>query len=61
MFTWFPLYIPLQHPVTLAGGEQIEVMVWRRLSSTRVWYEWSVRGKTHIHNYGGRSSDIGLY
>lgn len=61
MFCWFPLYIPLENPLTLKGGESIEVLVWRRTSRTKVWYEWSVKGQTHIHNYGGRSSVIGLY
>ena len=28
---------------------------------TKVWYEWSVKDPTNIHNYGGRSSCIGLY
>ena len=61
MFCWFPLYIPLERPLVLKGGEEIEVLVWRRLSRTKVWYEWAVKGHTHIHNFGGRSSFIGLY
>lgn len=61
MFCWFPLYIPLEHPLTLAGGAAIDVQVWRRMSRTRVWYEWAVQGHTHVHNQGGRSSAIGLY
>lgn len=61
MFSWFPLYIPLENPLVLEGGEEITVHVWRRASRTKVWYEWAVDGRTHIHNYGGRSSFIGLY
>ena len=61
MYAWFPLYIPLESPLTLKGGEDITVFVWRRVSKTKVWYEWSVKGLTHIHNNGGRSSSIGLF
>ena len=61
MFSWFPLYIPLENPLVLEGGEEIAVHVWRRVSKTKVWYEWMVDGRTHIHNAGGRSSFIGLY
>lgn len=61
MFCWFPLYIPLQHPLNMKGGDEIEALVWRRSSNTKVWYEWAIKDRTHIHNYGGRSSTIGLY
>lgn len=61
MFSWFPLYIPLENPLVLTSGEEITVKIWRRVSRTRAWYEWTVDGRTHIHNSGGRSSFIGLY
>lgn len=61
MYAWFPLYIPLETPLTLNGGGEVTVFIWRRVSKTKVWYEWSVKGLSHIHNHGGRSSYIGLY
>ncbi len=60
MFCWFPLFIPLAAPLTLPGGSTLDVQVWRRVSSNRVWYEWQVLGGA-IHNPGGRSSSIGLH
>jgi len=61
MFCWFPLFIPLEVPLTLPGGSSLDVQVWRRVSSNRVWYEWQVPGLSAIHNPGGRSSSIGLH
>lgn len=61
MFCWFPLFIPLAVPLTLHGGRTLDVQVWRRVSSNRVWYEWQVPGLSTIHNPGGRSSWLGLH
>lgn len=61
MFCWFPLFIPLAVPLSLAGGSCIEVQLWRRVSANRVWYEWQLPGLTSIHNPGGRSSSLGLH
>jgi type II protein arginine methyltransferase len=61
MFCWFPLFIPLAVPLTLPGGSMLDVQLWRRVSSNRVWYEWQVPGLSTIHNPGGRSSSIGLH
>jgi protein arginine N-methyltransferase 5 len=59
MFGWSPLYIPVQNPFTVAGGTKIEVLLWRKVGPKKVWYEWMVKGHTHIHNIGGRSSSMG--
>jgi hypothetical protein len=61
MFCWFPLFMPLAVPLTLPGGSTLELQVWRRVSSNRVWYEWQVPGRSAIHNPGGRSSSLGLH
>ncbi|KAI9914729.1 hypothetical protein PsorP6_007272 [Peronosclerospora sorghi] len=65
MFSWFPIYFPLRHPMRFRKGEEIIVNFWRLESNRRVWYEWAVSsgdGKCHapIHNPNGRSYWIGL-
>ncbi len=58
MFSWFPLYWPLQTPLWIhsyssngAGGnlaqqqqqhDIIHVTMWCRVHDDQVWYEWSV-------------------
>lgn len=61
MFCWFPLFIPLETPLMLSGGSTLDLQVWRRVSSNRVWYEWQVPELSTIHNPGGRSSSLGLH
>ena len=62
MFSWFPLYIPLRHPVLVKAGQTLTSHFWRCCSSDKVWYEWSVTSPipSPIHNCGGRSQIIGL-
>ena len=57
MFSWFPIFFPLQHPVTVEEGEEISLRMWRKATRTKVWYEYCVLGPaaTHIHNVRGRS------
>jgi protein arginine N-methyltransferase 5 len=42
MFSWFPLYFPLSQPVLVPAGAILQVQIWRKVSATKVWYEWSV-------------------
>lgn len=42
MFSWFPLYLPLETPLTVPTGAVVRVHVWRRVSTDAVWYEWAV-------------------
>lgn len=42
MDSWFPAYIPLEEPVLLAAGSEIELFFSRKESDTHVWYEWQV-------------------
>ena len=62
MFSWFPLYVPLRHPVPIADGATIEAHFWRHASHHKVWYEWALTQPTPspIHNPNGRSYFIGL-
>jgi len=62
MFSWFPLYLPLRHPVRVADGESVAVHFWRHVSHQRVWYEWALTEPqvSPVHNPNGRSSHIGL-
>ncbi|KAL7423781.1 hypothetical protein Q5752_001365 [Cryptotrichosporon argae] len=43
MFSWFPLYFPLAHPLYLPSGAELDVAIWRLADgkSRRVWYEWA--------------------
>jgi len=62
MFSWFPLYLPLRHPVVVPDGSKVEVHCWRHASSHKVWYEWALVQPqiSPIHNVNGRSYHIGL-
>mmetsp|Transcript_9403 Transcript_9403/g.28346 ORF Transcript_9403/g.28346 Transcript_9403/m.28346 type:complete len:651 (-) Transcript_9403:1001-2953(-) len=62
MFSWFPIFFPLRTPVQVKGGDAIEVHMWRKCTSTRVWYEWCVVAPhpVPIHNPNGRSSAMSL-
>lgn len=60
MFCWSPLYIPLETPLVLPGGDPLKLVVWRKVGPDSVWYEWQVAGHSHVHNSGGRSARIGL-
>ncbi|KAJ3027243.1 UNVERIFIED_CONTAM: Protein arginine N-methyltransferase 5 [Siphonaria sp. JEL0065] len=72
MHSWFPIFFPIQTPVYLRKGENVDVLFWRCTDERKVWYEWAVvpvdagsgegvvGGANLIHNVGGRSSWIGL-
>ncbi|KAF9116999.1 hypothetical protein BGX27_007053 [Mortierella sp. AM989] len=70
MFSWFPIYFPIQTPLYIPAGGQIVLDFWRLTDARKVWYEWQVSCKVEglgvihasaLHNVGGRSSSIGLY
>ncbi len=52
-----------QTPIYVAKGDTIDIHIWRKSNSAKVWYEWAVGSPavTPIHNIGGRSHAIGLY
>ena len=59
MFSWFPIFFPLQTPATVPAGAagQIELQMWRKATPAKVWYEYSVTAPqtSHVHNVRGRS------
>lgn len=62
MFSWFPIYFPLKTPLFVPAGTRLEVHFWRKVTRTKVWYEWAVAKPvaTPIHNMGGSAYFIGL-
>eukprot|EP00898_Chlorokybus_atmophyticus_P004141 jgi/Chlat1/4728/Chrsp30S04763 len=62
MFSWFAIYFPMRIPVYIPAGRQVEVHFWRCVSSSKVWYEWSLTAPevSPIHNPSGRSYFVGL-
>eukprot|EP01132_Coremiostelium_polycephalum_P008395 gene8395-10311_t len=62
MFSWFPIYFPIQNPIYLSNGGKVVVHFWRLSNRTKVWYEWTVSQPqvTPISNSGG-SGPAGLY
>ena len=59
MSSWFPIFFPVRRPFGGAGGQEVEVGLWRCCSPQKVWYEWCV-GDSPIHNPQGRSYWVGL-
>lgn len=62
MFSWFPIFFPLHHPIPLTQGDSLKVDFWRSSNEIKVWYEWCVVSPqaSQIHNPNGRSYTIGL-
>lgn len=62
MFSWFPVLFPVQNPINLKKGDNLEIHFWRCVNRTHVWYEWCVTKPLAgaIHNPLGRSHNIGL-
>jgi len=62
MFSWFPIYIPIQQPMYIPECSTIELQMWRCCSDAKVWYEWAVTKPSvgPIHNVNARSQVIGL-
>ncbi|KAG0307180.1 hypothetical protein BGZ98_000863 [Dissophora globulifera] len=70
MFSWFPIYFPIQTPLFVPAGAQVVLDFWRLTDTRKVWYEWRVSCQvagvgalqsSPLHNVGGRSSSIGLF
>jgi hypothetical protein len=62
MYSWFPLFLPLQTPVRVRKGDIIVFHVWRCCDSRKVWYEWCLGGpvQTVVQNVAGRHYSVGL-
>ena len=63
MFSWFPAFFPIKYPIYCPDGGKVTLHFWRKVSKTKVWYEWCFTDpqQTAIHNPGGRSYWIGLF
>ncbi|KAI8984574.1 PRMT5 arginine-N-methyltransferase-domain-containing protein [Mycotypha africana] len=69
MFSWFPIFFPLQKPVQVLKDSTVSVDFWRLTDESKIWFEWSVSVENEegdmiststIHNANGRSSYVGL-
>ena len=71
MFSWFPLYFPIDHPLRVPATASIVVDVCRKVIDNHVvWYEWSMSvmdaetgtifESSTIANSGGRSYKVEL-
>ena len=62
MYSWFPIFFPVRTPFTVDAGAEVKMSMFRRSSSTKVWYEWAVQEPVAlpIANPGGRSYYVGL-
>jgi protein arginine N-methyltransferase 5 len=57
MISWFPIFFPLQRPLHVPDGGQIEVWMWRQTDDRKVWYEWSV--EVYMKETGKRRHKLG--
>ncbi|CAG0884407.1 unnamed protein product [Cyprideis torosa] len=62
MFSWFPMYFPLQRPVQIRAGDRVTVHMWRLRDEHKVWYEWTITEPEAlpIHNSSGKHYQIGF-
>eukprot|EP00923_Selenidium_pygospionis_P002191 GHVN01003385.1.p1 GENE.GHVN01003385.1~~GHVN01003385.1.p1 ORF type:complete len:1062 (-),score=214.21 GHVN01003385.1:109-3294(-) len=63
MFSWFPLFIPINRPYQVSCNDMFCLHIWRADTPHKSWYEWSVEmgdGRaTEVHNVGGKHYSIG--
>ena len=63
MYSWFPLFVPLQQPLLVKKGDSVSLDIWRCTSPQKVWYTWSAstaHGVSVLHNQNARSQFVGL-
>jgi protein arginine N-methyltransferase 5 len=63
MFSWFPMYFPILHPIIVSQDSSLDVYIWRLTDNKKVWYEWMIEssfGVSSLHNPNGQSFWIGL-
>ncbi|KAJ2866732.1 hypothetical protein GGI22_001213 [Coemansia erecta] len=65
MHSWFPIFFPLMRPLTVHTGDSLAVHMWRRVSGSKVWYEWALRVEgccrtvSPVHNLNAHQHWIG--
>lgn len=64
MTSWFPIFFPLEVPLTVRGDQGVSAQLWRCVSEKqrKVWYEWCLShpAPTKIQNVGGTRYSLGL-
>uniref|UniRef100_A0A0G4F2S2 Protein arginine N-methyltransferase n=1 Tax=Chromera velia CCMP2878 TaxID=1169474 RepID=A0A0G4F2S2_9ALVE len=56
--SWYPMFFPIEQPMSVQKGDQITFSISRCVDEHYVWYEWSLAREgisTSIHNEGGRA------
>lgn len=48
MISWFPIFFPLEEPISFPADTELEVSMWRQTDDTKVWYEWQVEAWTWV-------------
>ena len=63
MFSWFPIYFPIQVPFNVIPEEEIQVHFTRNVDNSHVWYEWTILKPmpSKIHNLKGKHYSISLH
>lgn len=52
MFSWYPIFLPIKNTFYIKEGESFTIEIWRKVDSTKVWYEWKVNDGV-VHNKDG--------
>ncbi|KAF0988761.1 hypothetical protein HZS_917 [Henneguya salminicola] len=63
MFSWFPFFFPLKNPILTSMEQEISLSIWRKVSTSSVWYEWCIESPSisMIHNSGGKHYQMALH
>ena len=62
MVSWFPAFLPLQVPVFVRAGEEIQLYVRRRSTKVKMWIEWTLLDPLvqPTNNVDGSHHSVGL-
>jgi type II protein arginine methyltransferase len=58
MRSWFPMYFPINKPISVEKGSLVSISMWRLTKSTRVWYEWALSIEPEGSSESSYESDI---
>jgi len=58
MFSWYPVYFPIEKGIELSAGAKLSIDIWRCGKDSYRWYEWRVNN-SQLYNMNGRGSKIG--
>ena len=60
MFSWFPLYFPSAQPIHVPKFGQIHIDIWRKCTTTKVWYEWMFTVVTTVNESPNPTPHYGM-